>query len=105
MQGYKDDLTYAKEEAAEAVADRRYQRILEEMVKLGWDTESYAPEYGEDDHAKWEEYLFQPKEFTARSMSMSHSSYISAYILYCVQAGASSNRSSLRYTSTPDAAG
>ena len=80
MQDYKDDVTYAKEEAAEEVADLRYQRIVEEMEKLGWNTSLYSPECGEEDFSKWQEYLFQPKEFTLRSTSIPHSNRIAAHI-------------------------
>ncbi len=82
MQDYKDDLMYAREEAAEEVADRRYQRIVEEMEKLGWNTVLYSPERGEEDFSKWQEYLFQPKEFTARSTSIPPSSRIAVHIFY-----------------------
>ncbi len=43
MQDYKDDLMYAREEAAGEVADRRYQRIVEEMEKLGWEYSIVQP--------------------------------------------------------------
>ena len=82
MQDYKDNLTYAKEEAAEEVADLRYQRIVEEMEKLGWNTALYSPECGEEDFSKWQEYLFQPKEFTARSTAITPSSQISTNMIY-----------------------
>jgi hypothetical protein len=69
----------AREAADEDKTERRYLRLKEEMLALGWE-EQYFPRWSdEDDFYAWEKYMNQPKEFSARgefsamhAMNISH---------------------------------
>lgn len=79
MEAYNEDTANEQEELLEEIISRRYQRIKQEMKALGWNTDLYTPEYGEEDARKWEEYLFQHKEFSMRSGSYSSPSFPSLF--------------------------
>ncbi|KAF8186280.1 hypothetical protein BJ912DRAFT_468674 [Pholiota molesta] len=70
LHGYEEDLVQAREAADEDKTERRYLRLKEEMLALGWE-EQYFPRWSdEDDFYAWEKYMNQPKEFSARGWSL-----------------------------------
>lgn len=56
----------ARAAADEDKIERRYLRLKDEMLALGWE-EQYFPRWSdEEDFFAWEKYMNQPKEFSAR---------------------------------------